>query len=360
MFFYMPAKVYCENNCVRAHAKELSSLGKKALIVTGKSSAFKNGSIADVEAALSDHGVEWSIFNEVEENPSVETVMKGRERGLAEGADFVIGIGGGSPMDAAKAIALMMRQKDQGPEYLYDSSAVTDALPVVCIPTTCGTGSEVTAVSVLSRPSQRSKGSIPHKIFPVLSLLDGRYLLSAPRRIIADTSIDALSHMYESYLNSKATDCSRMCVDAGLKVWARSRKAILSGAPLTLENCNNMLLASMFAGLSIAHTGTSLPHAMSYPVTVETGMPHGRACGFFLTGYLREADPKDTAYLLNTAGFTDLDSLETYFRETCGRDEVPVSVLRKSVEAPLSSPAKLAMAPFAVTEATLCRIAGLI
>ena len=161
MFFYMPAKVYCENNCVRAHAKELASFGKKALIVTGKSSAFKNGSIADVQAALSDHGVECAVFNEVEENPSVETVMKGRDRGLAEGADFVIGIGGGSPMDAAKAIALMIRQKDAGVEYLYDSSAVTDALPVVCIPTTCGTGSEVTAVSVLSRPSLRAKGSIP-------------------------------------------------------------------------------------------------------------------------------------------------------------------------------------------------------
>ena len=83
MFFYMPAKVYCENNCVRAHAKELASFGKKALIVTGKSSAFKNGSIADVQAALSDHGVECAVFNEVEENPSVETVMKGREKGLA-------------------------------------------------------------------------------------------------------------------------------------------------------------------------------------------------------------------------------------------------------------------------------------
>ena len=71
MFFYMPVKVYCENNCVRAHAKELASFGKKALIVTGKSSAFKNGSIADVESALSEHGVEWTIFNEVEENPSV-------------------------------------------------------------------------------------------------------------------------------------------------------------------------------------------------------------------------------------------------------------------------------------------------
>ena len=359
MFFYMPAKVYCENNCVRAHAKELASFSKKALIVTGRSSAFKNGSIADVQAALADYNVDCCVFNEVEENPSVETVMKGRDRGLAEGVDFVIGIGGGSPMDAAKAIALMIRRKDDGPDYLYDSSAVTDALPVVCIPTTCGTGSEVTAVSVLSRPSKRAKGSIPHKIFPRLSLLDGKYLLSAPRRVIVDTSIDALSHMYESYLNSKATDCSRMCVDAGLKIWSRSRKVILSGAPLSSENCTDMLLASMFAGMAIAHTGTSLPHAMSYPVTVETGMPHGKACGFFLTGYLREADPDDVAYLLNTVGFTDADSLETYYQATCGRDEVPAPILRKSVDAPLSSPAKLAMAPFAVTEATLCRIAGL-
>ena len=359
MFFYMPAKVYCENNCVRAHAKELASFGKKALIVTGRSSAFKNGSIADVQAALADYNVDCCVFNEVEENPSVETVMKGRDRGLAEGVDFVIGIGGGSPMDAAKAIALMIRRKDDGPDYLYDSSAVTDALPVVCIPTTCGTGSEVTAVSVLSRPSKRAKGSIPHKIFPRLSLLDGKYLLSAPRRVIVDTSIDALSHMYESYLNSKATDCSRMCVDAGLKIWSRSRKVILSGAPLSSENCTDMLLASMFAGMAIAHSGTSLPHAMSYPVTVETGMPHGKACGFFLTGYLREADPDDVAYLLNTVGFTDADSLETYYQATCGRDEVPAPILRKSVDAPLSSPAKLAMAPFAVTEATLCRIAGL-
>ena len=75
MFFYMPAKVYCENNCVRSHAKELASFGKKALIVTGKNSAFKNGSIADVQAALSGYGVDCAIFNEVEENPSVETVM---------------------------------------------------------------------------------------------------------------------------------------------------------------------------------------------------------------------------------------------------------------------------------------------
>ena len=236
MFFYMPTKVYCENNCVRAHAKELASFGQKALLVTGRNSAFKNGSLRDVQEALSECGVGHAVFNEVEENPSVETVMKGRDRGLAEGADFVIGIGGGSPMDAAKAIALMIRQKDAGADYLYDAEAVTEALPVVCIPTTCGTGSEVTAVSVLTRHSIRTKGSIPHKIFPQLALLDGRYLMAAPRSVICDTSIDALSHMYESYLNTKSTDCSRMCVDAGLKMWARSRKAVLSGQPLTAED----------------------------------------------------------------------------------------------------------------------------
>ena len=359
MNFYMPTKVYCDKDCVRVHAAELASFGKKALIVTGRSSAFHNGSIRDVQNALSENGVEGVVFSEVEENPSVETVMKGRDLGVAQGVDYVIGIGGGSPMDAAKAIALMIRRKDDGADYLYDKDAVTDALPVVCIPTTCGTGSEVTAVSVLTRHNLRAKGSIPHKIFPRLSLLDGKYLLSAPRSVIADTSIDALSHMYESYLNTKSTDCSRMCVDAGLKVWARSRKAIFSGSPLTLQNCNDMLLASMFAGMAIAHTGTTLPHGLSYPLTYETGMPHGKACGYFLPGYLREADPDAASYLLQTAGFTDIDSLEFYYRETCGRDEAPAAVLAKSVDATLASPAKLAQCPFPVDEAVLCRIAGL-
>lgn len=359
MYFYMPTKVYCENNCVRAHAKELAAFGKKALIVTGRSSAFKNGAINDVEAALSTNDVEWAVFNEVEENPSVETVMRGRDRGLSEGVDFVIGIGGGSPMDAAKAIALMICRKNDGAEYLYNKNAVTEAIPVVCIPTTCGTGSEVTAVSVLTRHSIRAKGSIPHKIFPQLSLLDGKYLNAAPYSVIADTSIDALCHLVESCLNTKATDCSRMCVDAGLKVWSRSKKAILTRAQFTMENHQDMLLASMFAGMAIAHTATTLPHGLSYPVTYETGMPHGKACGYFLSGYLREADPEAAAYLLNTAGFSDVDDLENYYQATCGRDAVPAPVLAKSVDATLASPAKLAQCPFRVDEAVLCRIAGL-
>ena len=156
MKFYMPVKVYHETDCVRSHAAELCALGRKALIVTGKSSAAKCGALGDVEEALEQGGRQFCVFNEVEENPSVETIVRGAQLGCAEGADFVIGIGGGSPMDAAKAVAFLMKRTGANPADLYDASLPTDALPVAAVPTTCGTGSEVTGVSVLTRHDKRA------------------------------------------------------------------------------------------------------------------------------------------------------------------------------------------------------------
>ena len=108
MKLYMPTKVYNEKNCVENHSRELAALGTKALIVTGKHSSRINGSLEDVKGALERERIPYVIFDEIEENPSVETVMKARALGVSEGADFVIGVGGGSPMDASKAISLMM------------------------------------------------------------------------------------------------------------------------------------------------------------------------------------------------------------------------------------------------------------
>ena len=223
MNFYMPVKTYSEQNCVLNHAAELAALGSRALIVTGKSSARRCGAFYDVTEALGKHGKTWVEFAEVEENPSVETVMKARELGLKENTDFVIGIGGGSPMDAAKAIALMIRHADSDWSYMYDKSAETTTVPIAEVPTTAGTGSEVTAVSVLTRHDKHVKGSIPHKIFADLALIDGRYIAGTPKQIIANTTMDALAHLYESYIHSKATDFSRMCAESGIRIWARSK-----------------------------------------------------------------------------------------------------------------------------------------
>ncbi len=149
MLLYVPTKVYSESGCVNNHGKELASFGEKAMIVTGKLSAKKNGALQDVKNALHAENTSYIIFDEIEENPSIETVMKARDIGLREKVDFVVGIGGGSPLDAAKAIAMMIANPDETETVLYEAKELKN-LPVVCVPTTCGTGSEVTPYAVLT------------------------------------------------------------------------------------------------------------------------------------------------------------------------------------------------------------------
>ncbi len=359
MKFYMPAMVYSEENCVQRHGDELAALGSRALIVTGKNSARRCGAFADVTNVLDAHGVSWVEFAEVEENPSVETIMRARGVGCKVQADFVIGIGGGSPMDAAKAIALMILHADQGWEYMYDKNAETSTLPIALIPTTAGTGSETTGVSVLTRHDLHKKGSIPHRIYADLALVDGKYLQSAPAQILANTTMDALCHLYESYIHSTATDFSRMCAEAGIKIWARSREVIQGKREATAQDYQNMMNASCMAGMAIAHTGTSFPHALSYRLTYSAHMAHGKACGYFLAGYLREADPDDVKHILSLAGFESIDELEDYYVATCGRDEVPAEILEETVGELVANEARMKTSPFPADEALIRRVAGI-
>ena len=359
--FYMPVKVYEENNAIANHAKEIAAFGRKALIVTGRRSAFANGSYPDLTAALESQGVDHVVFNEVEENPSVHTIMKARDFGLAANVDFVIGIGGGSPLDASKAIALMIKKADKDAGYLYKPDGDSETLPIVAIPTTCGTGSEVTPVSVLTDTDKQIKKSIPHKIFANLALLDGKYLKNAPRRVLCNTAFDALTHLIESYLNSKATDYSRMCVDAGLKIWARSQPVIRGEKAADDADLLNMLRASMMAGMAIAHTATTIPHGLSYAVTTHLGVPHGMATAYFTAGYLTEAPETDRDYLLGTAGFASIEDFRETYHASCGQIQADEDRLREvldTVAAELAgNPAKMALAPFDVTPEIVRKIA---
>ena len=188
----MPTRVFVETECVSHHSDVLAALGTNALIVTGRSSSKKNGSLGDVTSALEKHSVKYTIFDQVEENPSVETVMKARDVGKEAGVDFVIGVGGGSPLDASKAIAVMIKNPASSWELMFDREASPEHLPVAAVPTTCGTGSEVTAVAVLTRHDLRTKMPMTHKVFPTIALCDGKYLLTAPKDVICRTAVDAL------------------------------------------------------------------------------------------------------------------------------------------------------------------------
>lgn len=274
--------------------------------------------------------------------------MAARDMGLECGADFVIGIGGGSPLDAAKAVALMMKNSEKSWEYLYETAS-SSALPLAAVPTTCGTGSEVTGVAVLTRHDLKTKVSAKHKIFPDIAFIDGKYLLSAPKNIIANTAIDALSHLIESAVNTLADTYSDMTVFAGLKEWAECHQYIEGKADLTTDAALKLMNASALAGMSIAQTGTTIPHSLSYMLTYEAGIPHGAAVGAFQGKYLKYADSERRKAVLDAAGFSDTDELRDFISKLA-----PVTVARelleRSAESVMKNAAKLDLCPYKIDE----------
>lgn len=357
MLLYMPTKVYSEQECVKNHAKEIAAFGKKAMIVTGKHSARKNGALQDITDVLEQESIAYVLFDEIEENPSMETVMKARDFGVQEKVDFVIGIGGGSPLDAAKAIAMMIANPTLGEEVLYEALELEN-LPIICVPTTCGTGSEVTPYAILTIHKQRTKKSISHRIYPNLALLDAKYLKSMSRAGLVNTAVDALAHLIESYLNTNANELNRIYSREGLAMWAEFKERLLKDS-LTKEDYAKMLHASMVAGMAITHTGTSLPHGLSYPVTYELGVPHGKAVGMFLGGFVEEYQDKEEATkVLSMLGFEKAADFRAYMRALLGVVEVHEELMKENVQGLLANPAKLKNYPFEITEKELLEMAN--
>lgn len=347
MHFFMPVKTYQEKDCVWNHREELVSFGEKALIVTGRHSSKVNGALEDVTRALKSQNREYVIFDQIEENPSIETVMSARDFGVKERADYVIGIGGGSPLDAAKAIALMMKNKHRDATLLY-SKEYAEAYKVVAIPTTCGTGSEVTPYAILTIHEKKTKSSLPHRIFPQLALIDGKYLQAAGKKMLAYTAVDALGHFIESYCNTKATDYNRMLCSYGLEVWARSKDIILGKKEATDEDYSNMLCASAMAGMAITHTGTSLPHGMSYKITYEKNIPHGKAVGVFLAAYLDGAEGYHKEQILGKLGMHSCKELQDFINEAVGIIELDEQFVQEAVSEMMANAGKLSNCPYSV------------
>lgn len=359
MHFFAPTHVYLENDCVRSHKEELLSFGGRAFIVTGKHSSRSNGSLADVLAVLEEDGVPYLIYDEIEENPSVETVAAATEKGREFQADFVIGIGGGSPLDAAKAIALLLANPQEDADCLYEPKKLS-ALPVVAVPTTCGTGSEVTPNAVLTRHAFKTKKSISYNIYPKLALVDGKYLASASGRLLIHTAVDALAHCVESRLHVKANVYNHMFSEYGLALWHKIILALTriadhpETAPkelLTDADYETLMLASTVAGMAIAQTTTSLPHALSYEITYNHGVPHGKACGIFLAAYMDEYaknQPEDVDRVLSLLGFRSTKEFGAFLRHLLGTVAVPAADIALYADNIMANASKLATYPFPI------------
>lgn len=309
--YFMPTDCYFGRDCVAEHKEAMAKLGKKAMVVTGKTSAKRNGAQQDITDALDSLDIAWILFDEIEENPSVETVERAAKLAIAEGVEFFIGIGGGSPMDSSKAIATMAAHPEQGTDALWN--AENKALPVVAVPTTAGTGSEVTQYAIVTLHAKRTKSSIAAHIFATVAFLDPKYMDTLPARTTNNTAVDALTHLVESYLSAKATAVSREIAKQGLLLFKECMPALRERV-YSPETRDKLMLMSALGGVAIAQTMTSLPHGMGYFLTYEKGLPHGMANGVLTQAYLElfPAGDENVAKVLEYLGFASTDEMGTF------------------------------------------------
>ncbi len=324
--FYLPTEVIAGRGCVREQASKWC-FGQKALIVTGKTGALRSGALEDVCVALTTHGVPYVHFDGVCENPDAEQVYAGAAMAIAEKADFVIAIGGGSPMDAAKSIAWVAGANVPRERFFVDKPQPEDkVLPIVAIPLTCGTGSEVTPYSIITNHETTTKANVSGKaLFPKIALLDAQYLESLPKHVLCDTALDALSHAIEGIYSPK---CDTLAEAMGLDAIRILAPELVRMAHDNYVNLAALQYASMLAGMVIAQTGTGLVHAMGYPLTYHRHLPHGRANGILLAGYLdfmEHTCPQLTKRILSAMTFTETSELQGLVDGLldvvgCGRD----------------------------------------
>ncbi len=280
---FMPVKLVTGPGCVRASAKELAKLGKHCLIVTGKHSAKACGALQDVIDTLEGNGQRWLLFDEISQNPKLTDCMAAAEKAIAAGADFILGIGGGSALDAAKCIAVLAANPGLTQAQLYAFDWANKPLKIVAVGTTAGTGSEVTKVSVITTPDGRKKSFHHEAIFPVLALGDPNYTMSLPPMVTRSTMVDVLAHCAESFFSRSANHISRGYAVEGIRLLLPVFRMMVEKGCDELDYTTREILycASIYGGLAINVTGTCFPHTMGYLLTEAFGIPHGTACAVF-------------------------------------------------------------------------------
>ncbi|HDM24239.1 MAG TPA: iron-containing alcohol dehydrogenase [Candidatus Bathyarchaeota archaeon] len=286
---YNPVKIVFGVGCVREVGKYASRLGRKALIVTTSGGSMrKHGFLDIVSKSLEEHGVRCAIFDGVKTNPTTEIADEGTRVALRENVDVIIGLGGGSAIDVAKAIAVTAASGGSSKEYLYIyGKQPGKALPIIAIPTTHGTGSEVDRYAVLTDEERKAKVSIVSDlIYPRVALLDPKLTVTLPPRLTAATTVDALAHSLEAYVARYGNRMAQIyAVEAIKEIFGNAVKAYANGK--NLEARARLLWASMLAGLAINIGRTCLPHALEHPISAFLGIHHGEGLAALLPTWIK-------------------------------------------------------------------------
>lgn len=354
--FSLSTRLVFGENCVMENEKLFTQLGTKAMIVTGRNSARKTGALDDVLNVLLKNGITGVVFDEVESNPSLETVEKAAEIARASEAAFIVGIGGGSPIDAAKAIAVLAANPQMDGLDLFQNK-FEKVLPIVGIPTTSGTGSEVTPYSVILRKDVQTKISFGNShTYPVYAFVDPRYTYELGQKYTISTCVDAFTHVFEGYLANRSTAITDSFALLGIEIFGQLLKKLIR-FDLDKENRKEMSLLSVLGGIVISQAGVTIPHGMGYCYTYYKGIPHGLANGLIFEEYLKlnaEISCEKIAVAMEKMGYAAADDFLKDFKTLVGK---PPVLTKEEIELytkqTLLQKGSIANTPYPVDEAVI-------
>ena len=287
--YFLPVHIQFGWDKVDSVADFVKPYGNKALIVTGRTSAKKSGLYDRVTAKLDAAHIEHVLFDQVDANPLTTTALDGAALAKSESCDMVIAIGGGSIMDCAKGIAFMSVNEGDINDYIFNRKTSDKALPLIVIPTTCGTGSEGNGFGVLTNPETGDNKSLRcNAIVPKVSIVDPAVMGTMPPHVLASVGFDALCHNIEAYTSKTAQPFTDALAHYAVtllaqylvplykhvKAKAESKSAVLNETQLT-KAWESVTLASTIGGMVINTAGVTLAHGMEHPASGLKDITHG-------------------------------------------------------------------------------------
>ena len=279
-------------------AKELGK--SKGYIISGPH-LNKIGMVAKCRKALKNAGMESECFTETEGNPSTDTVVKATEGFKKSKADFIVAFGGGSPLDVAKAVAVLATYGGNIVDYEGAGKVMGPVVPMIAIPTTAGTGSEVTAFSVITDHSRNYKLTVvSNYLLPAYVILDPDLIATVPANTAAACGIDAMVHALEAYISKATSLFSDIFAREALRLIGGSIRDYVADRSNPAA-CESMMVGSLFAGIAFSHARLGNVHAMSHPVSAYFDVPHGVANAILLPTVVDfnkdAADPEKYRYI---------------------------------------------------------------
>lgn len=280
--FHVPIKFYSGAGRFSELGKLCSGTGKKFLLVTGKTAMKKMGHTDRAVKMLKDSGMEAVLFDRIEPNPTTDMVAEGAALAVKEGCDAVIGLGGGSPMDAAKAIAVVAGNGGDIWDYREDIDA-SKTLPIITIPTTAGSGTDGDRYFVVTNESLSFKeGFGTDFTYPRITIMDPELTLDLPEDVTKDTALDALGHSLEAYISNGESNAfsNLISLDSVRLIYDYLPRAVKNGRDIQARSA--LMLAATMGGVAINHAGVCAPHGISMAIGGLYNTTHGQGIGIIL------------------------------------------------------------------------------